>query len=76
MANEPVAFLPGSGNALNLGGLRDFLRFAGLACETSVPGAVLRVAGGVGRAVPPGTAGVNVLGHVPDLPANTSPPGW
>jgi glycosyltransferase involved in cell wall biosynthesis len=64
---EPVAFLPGSSNALNLVGLRDFLRFAWPRVRTAVPGAVLRVAGGVGRAVPPGTAGVEVLGHVPDL---------
>ena len=67
--SEPVAFLPGSSNALNLAGLRDFLRFAWPRVLAAVPGATLRVAGGVGRAVPPGTPGVQVLGHVPDLAA-------
>lgn len=64
---HPTAFLPGSGNPLNVVGLRDFLRFAWPMVRAAVPDAELRVAGGVGRAVPPGTAGVMVLGHVPDL---------
>jgi Glycosyl transferases group 1 len=64
-----VALLPGSGNPLNQAGLRDFLRFAWPRVKTLVPDATLRVAGGVGRVVPPGTAGVTVLGHVPDLAA-------
>ena len=67
--SEFVALLPGSGNPLNQAGLRDFLRFAWPRVKTLVPDATLRVAGGVGRVVPPGTAGVTVLGHVPDLAA-------
>jgi hypothetical protein len=65
--DRPVAFVAGSGNPLNLAGLRDFLRFAWPDVLARVPGAVLRVAGGIGRAVPPGTEGVEVLGYVPDL---------
>ena len=67
--SEFVALLPGSGNPLNQAGLRDFLRFAWPRVKTLVPDATLRVAGSVGRVVPPGTAGVTVLGHVPDLAA-------
>ncbi|MGE0463061.1 MAG: glycosyltransferase [Vicinamibacterales bacterium] len=65
--DHPVAFLPASGNPMNIVGLRDFLRFAWPRVRAAVPEAELRVAGGVGRAVPPGTPGVAVLGHVPDL---------
>jgi hypothetical protein len=65
--DEPVVFVTGSSNALNLAGLRDFVRFAWPQVRSCVPAARLRVAGGVGRAVPPGTAGVLALGHVPDL---------
>ena len=64
---RPVAFLPGSSNPLNVAGLRDFLRFSWPRVLAAVPEAELRVAGGVGRAVRPGTPGVAVLGHVPDL---------
>lgn len=64
---ESIVFVAGSGNALNLAGLRDFLRFSWPQVRGRVPSAQLRVAGGVGRAVPPGTAGVHVLGHVQDL---------
>lgn len=60
-------FTAGSANALNLAGLRDFVRFAWPLVRDRVPGATLRVAGGVGRAVPPGTPGVDVLGYVEDL---------
>jgi len=65
--SRPVAFLPGSGNQMNLAGLRDFLRFAWPRVRAAVPGAELRVAGAVGQAVPPGTPGVTVLGRVADL---------
>jgi glycosyltransferase involved in cell wall biosynthesis len=64
---EPVVFVAGSDNALNVAGLRDFLRFSWPQVRSRVPSAQLRVAGGVGRAVPPGTRGVHVLGYVPDL---------
>ncbi len=66
-ATRPVAFLPASGNHLNVTGLRDFLRFAWRRIREVVPDAELRVAGGAGRSVPPGTPGVVALGHVPDL---------
>jgi glycosyltransferase involved in cell wall biosynthesis len=49
--------------------LRDFLRFAWPTVRQCVPTAVLRVAGGIGRGVPPGSPGVEVLGHVQDLAA-------
>jgi glycosyltransferase involved in cell wall biosynthesis len=67
--SQPVALLAGSSNPLNLVGLRDFLRFAWPTVRQRVPTAVLRVAGGVGRGVPPGSPGVEVLGHVQDLAA-------
>jgi hypothetical protein len=66
-ATRPVAFLPASGNHLNATGLRDFLKFAWPRVRQAVPDAELRVAGGAGKSVPPGTPGVTALGHVPDL---------
>jgi hypothetical protein len=68
-ARRPVVFLPASGNHLNVTGLRDFLKFAWPRVREAAPQAELRVAGGVGRSVPPGTPRVVVLGHVPDLGA-------
>jgi hypothetical protein len=65
--SRPVVLLPGSANHLNTAGLRDFLKFAWPHVRQAVPAAELRVAGGVGRSVPPGTPGVAALGHVPDL---------
>lgn len=64
---EPVALIAGSGNALNLTSMRDFLRYGWPAVRERMPDARLRVAGNIGRAVPPGVAGVEVLGHVRDL---------
>jgi glycosyltransferase involved in cell wall biosynthesis len=66
---QHVAVLAGSANALNLAGVRDFLRFAWPDIQARVPGVMLRIVGGVGRAVPPGIRGVTTLGHVPDLAA-------
>ncbi|MEZ5286841.1 MAG: glycosyltransferase family 4 protein [Vicinamibacterales bacterium] len=65
--SRPVALLPGSGNPLNVAGLRDFLKLAWPRVRAAVPDAELRVAGKVGRAVPAGVPGVIALGHVPDL---------
>ena len=67
--NQPTVFLAGSANLLNVTGLRDFLRFCWPGVLEQVPDAQLRVAGGVGRAAPPGEPAVTVLGHVPDLTA-------
>ena len=67
--NRPTVLLAGSANLLNVTGLRDFLRFCWPGVLEQVPDAQLRVAGGVGRAAPPGEPAVTVLGHVPDLTA-------
>jgi hypothetical protein len=67
--NLPTLLLAGSANPLNVTGLRDFLRFCWPGILEHVPDAQLRIAGGVGRAAPPGEPGVAVLGHVPDLTA-------
>jgi hypothetical protein len=67
--SESVAFCVGSDNPMNQLGLRDFLRFAWPAILNSVPDARLAVAGKLGRVVPVGTRGVDVLGHVEDLGA-------
>ncbi|MCC7124479.1 MAG: glycosyltransferase [Acidobacteria bacterium] len=63
----PVVFLPGSGNRLNVAGVRDFLKFAWPRVRAAIPTAELRVAGRVSAAVPPGVPGVHRLGHVADL---------
>jgi hypothetical protein len=65
--SEPVAFLVGSDNPMNVAGLRDFLRFAWPDIQRRVPGARLDVAGRIGRTVPAHTDGVRTLGHVDDL---------
>ena len=67
--NRPVVLLAGSGNLLNVTGLRDFLRFCWPDVLEQVPDAQLRIAGGVGRAAPPGEPAVAALGYVPDLRA-------
>lgn len=64
---RPAAFLPASGNRLNVTGLRDFLKFAWPGVRAAVPEAELRIAGAVGSAVPPGTPGIVALGRVADL---------
>ena len=67
--SQPVAFCVGSDNPMNRLGLRDFLRFAWPGILNAVPDARLAVAGRLGRVVPGGTKGVDVLGHVEDLRA-------
>jgi hypothetical protein len=67
--SQPIAFCVGSDNAMNRLGLRDFLRFAWPGILKAVPDARLAVAGRLGRVVPVGTEGVEVLGHVNDLGA-------
>ena len=66
---QPLAFCVGSDNPMNQLGLRDFLRFAWPRILNAVPEARLAVAGKIGRVVPVGTNGVDVLGHVEDLRA-------
>jgi glycosyltransferase involved in cell wall biosynthesis len=70
--NRPTVLLAGSANLLNITGLRDFLRFCWPVVVEQIPEVQLRVAGGVGRAAPPGEPRVTVLGHVPDLAAEYS----
>jgi hypothetical protein len=67
--SQPVAFCVGSDNPMNRLGLRDFLRFAWPLILNAVPDARLAVAGKLGRVVPCGTRGVDILGHVEDLSA-------
>jgi hypothetical protein len=57
----------GSGNPMNVRGLRDFLRFAWPAIQKQVPDAELLVAGAVSDALEGAPAGVNVVGRVADL---------
>ncbi|MDQ0512610.1 glycosyltransferase [Ancylobacter amanitiformis] len=64
---RPTVLLIGSGNAMNVKGLRDFLRFSWPLIREAVPAAELQVAGSLGRAVPLGTEGVRALGFIDDL---------
>ena len=57
----------GSGNPMNVRGLRDFLRFAWPDIQKNVPDAELLVAGAVGDAVEDAPAGVHMVGRVSDL---------
>jgi glycosyltransferase involved in cell wall biosynthesis len=57
----------GSGNLLNVRGLRDFFRFAWPAIRQRVPDAELVVAGAVCQAVRERPPGVRLLGRVEDL---------
>jgi len=59
----------GSDNALNVKGLKDFLRFAWPTVRREVPRAELRVIGGVGPLVEVEDSSVTVLGAVDDLTA-------
>jgi Glycosyl transferases group 1 len=68
-ATEPIVLLVGSGNPLNVKGLKDFLRFAWPLVLAAVPEAELRVVGSVGEAVDPVLPNVRVLGKVGDLSA-------
>lgn len=65
--DRPTVLLIGSGNAMNVKGLRDFLRFSWPRIRAAIPEAELQVAGSVGRAVPYGAEGVRALGFIDDL---------
>lgn len=60
----PVVGLIGSANAMNVKGVRDFMRHAWPLLRRDRPGIRLRIAGAVGQAVPPGLPDVEVLGTV------------
>jgi hypothetical protein len=64
---RPTVFCVGSDNAMNVLGLRDFLKFAWPHIQRAIPDARVVVAGSIGRAVPDYVSGVDVLGHVDDL---------
>jgi hypothetical protein len=59
--------LIGSGNAMNVRGLKEFLRFAWPAVRERVPDAELVVAGAVSEALGEKPAGVRALGRVDDV---------
>ena len=65
--SSPVVLAVGSDNALNVKGLRDFLRFAWPLVRREVPDAELRVIGAVGGRVEADDPSVRVLGTVEDL---------
>jgi len=64
---DPIVLAIGSGNAANVKGLRDFLRFAWPIVRREVPNAELRVAGAVGLQVEVDDPSVKILGLVNDL---------
>jgi hypothetical protein len=66
-AATAVILYVASGNARNVKGLRDFLRFAWPMVRRALPEAKLRVIGSVGEAVDSAPAGIQILGHVRDL---------
>jgi hypothetical protein len=68
-ATRPVILLVASDNAMNVKGLKDFLRFAWPLVRDAVPDADFHVIGSVGQAVEPALPGVQVLGRVEDLAA-------
>jgi hypothetical protein len=63
----PTVLCVGSDNALNVLGLRDFLKFCWPDVQSAIPDARLIVAGSISRAVPEYAHGVDVLGQVNDL---------
>jgi Glycosyl transferases group 1 len=67
--DRPTALLVASDNPMNVTGLSDFLRFTWPEVRRRVANATLRVAGRVGRMVPRGSEGVEVLGLIEDLAA-------
>ena len=64
---EPVMGIVGSGNAMNVKGTNDFLRFAWPMIRRDHPGTKLRVVGKVCNSLPPEVEGVELLGVVPSL---------
>jgi glycosyltransferase involved in cell wall biosynthesis len=67
LTSAPRVLFVGSGNALNVRGLKEFLRFAWPSIRERVPDAELIVAGAVSEAVHGSPAGVQLLGRVEDL---------
>jgi len=68
-ATRPVILLVASGNAMNVKGLKDFLRFAWPLVRDALPEAEFHVIGSVGKAVETAPPGVQILGHAEDLAA-------
>ncbi len=66
---EPSLLLVGSGNAMNVQGLRDFLQLCWPLVRDALPEAQLRIVGSVGAQVGYAPPGVQVLGRVDDLGA-------
>ena len=66
-AAKPVLLLVASDNALNVKGLKDFLRFAWPLVRREVPDAELRIIGAVGLLVEVDDPSIKVLGPVDDL---------
>jgi hypothetical protein len=66
---DPIVLVVGSDNALNVRGLRDFLRFAWPLVRREVPNVELRVIGAVGLQVDVDDPSVKILGLVDDLTA-------
>jgi hypothetical protein len=67
--DNPVILLVASDNAMNVKGLRDFLRFAWPLILRELPNAELRVGGAVGAKAEVDYQGVKVLGRIGDLTA-------
>jgi hypothetical protein len=66
---DPIVLVVGSDNALNVRGLRDFLRFAWPLVRRDVSDAELRVVGAVGLQVEVDDPSVKIMGLVDDLTA-------
>ncbi|MGA3318604.1 MAG: FkbM family methyltransferase [Candidatus Korobacteraceae bacterium] len=66
---DPIVLVVGSDNALNVRGLRDFLRFAWPLVRRDVPDAELHVVGAVGLQVEVDDPSVKIMGLVDDLTA-------
>jgi len=69
LAPNPVVLLVASDNALNVKGLKDFLRFAWPMVRREVSDAELRVIGAVGLQVEVDDPSVKIMGQVGDLTA-------
>jgi hypothetical protein len=66
-SQSPVVLLVASDNPLNVKGLADFLRFAWPIIRRDVPGAELRVVGGVGAQMELDDPTVRLMGRIDDL---------
>ena len=63
----PILGFIGSGNAMNVKGIRDFLKHAWPLLQRDVPNVKLRIGGKVCASVPKGIRGVETLGGVEEL---------